>query len=115
MRKQFKMLLLVAMILTLFVMAMLVSSASEAAPYVALNGETVVSEHPNFKAAYAVVQAGEADTIRLDADVTLNETLDLNANVIIDGNGHTMTFSSTVRSGFMLTLKKRAWLQRLKT
>ncbi|MBR2464810.1 MAG: hypothetical protein IKB41_05220, partial [Clostridia bacterium] len=114
MRKQFKMLLLVAMILTLFVMAMLVSSASEAAPFVALNGETVVSEHPNFKAAFAVVKAGEADTIRLDADVTMNEAIEVDANVTIDGNGHTMTFSSTVRSGYLFNFKKEGMVATVK-
>ena len=103
MRKQFKMLLLVATVLALFVMTMIVSSASEEAPYVALNGETVVSEHGSFSAAYEVVKAGNANTIRLDADVVLSACIELDADVIIDGGNHTMTFDNTVRNCWMFT------------
>lgn len=114
MRKQFKLLLLVAVVLALFVMTMIVSSASEEAPYVAMNGETVVSEHTSFDAAYAVVKAGSANTIRLDADVTLNEALNFDVNVTLDGAGHTMTFGSTVRNGFLFNFRTEAMTATIK-
>ncbi|MBR2010834.1 MAG: hypothetical protein IKA06_03705 [Clostridia bacterium] len=104
MRKQLKLLLLVATVLALFVMTMIVSSASLEAPYVALSGETVVSEHSDFADAYAVVKAGNADTIRIDTDVILNAGLSLDTDVVIDGAGHTIAMDSAVRTGWMFTL-----------
>lgn len=43
----------------------------------------------------------------LDADVTLSKSLNINAdNVIIEGNGHKMSFSSTTADANMITISK---------
>lgn len=79
MRKQLKVLLLVATVLALFVMAMIVGSAAEVE---VADGAALVQ---------AVANAQEGATIKLTAPITLDAALTINKAITLDGNGKTIT------------------------
>ncbi len=89
MRKQLKVLLLVAMVAVLFVMAMIVGSAAE----------TEVATGPAL--VDAVANATDEDIIKLTADVTLDAPLAINKSITINGQGNTITLAESVTSGVM--------------
>ncbi|MBR2464074.1 MAG: hypothetical protein IKB41_01395 [Clostridia bacterium] len=82
MRKQLKVLLLVAMVAVLFVMAMIVGSATETE---VADGAALVD---------AVANAEEGDTIKLTANVTLDAALVIDKPLTIDGGDFTITSTS---------------------
>ncbi|MBR2312929.1 MAG: hypothetical protein IKA46_06545 [Clostridia bacterium] len=82
MRKQLKVLLLVAMVAVLFVMAMIVGSATETE---VADGAALVQ---------AVANAEEGDTIKLTANVTLDAALVIDKPLTINGGDFTITSTS---------------------
>lgn len=92
MRKQLKLLLLVATVLALFVMAMIVGSAAE----VDVADETALKE--------AITNAQNGDVIKLTAPITLTEQLSISTGITLDGNGQTITLDASVTSGYMFNL-----------
>ena len=105
MRKQLKLLLLVATVLALFVMAMIVGSASAEKPFVA--GGT---EYATFGEAYDALGAN-GGTITLNADATMSAGVTIEKEITLDGGEHKLTLSDTVKTGYMFTLKANFTIQ----
>ncbi|MBQ3056744.1 MAG: hypothetical protein IJC95_04575, partial [Clostridia bacterium] len=97
MRKQLKVLLLVAMVAVLFVMAMIVGSAAE----------TDVATGPAL--VDAVANATDEDIIKLTADVTLDAPLAINRSITIDGQGNTITLAESVTTGQIFDISAEAF------
>ena len=93
MKKQFKVLLLIAMICVLALATMLVSSALAAE-----QGDNAWQvEGKGYAATFAEAVAGAADgdTIKLLKDVTEASGATIDKNVVVDGQGFTWTFENT--------------------
>ncbi|MBQ2773862.1 MAG: hypothetical protein IJF45_05910, partial [Clostridia bacterium] len=97
MRKQLKVLLLVATVLALFAMAMIVGSATE----------TEVGTGPAL--VDAVANATDEDIIKLTADVTLDAPLAINRSITIDGQGNTITLAESVTTGQIFDISAKAF------
>jgi hypothetical protein len=98
MRKQLKVLLLVAMVAVLFVMAMIVGSAETTE---VADGAALVE---------AVANAAEGDTIKLTADITLDAGVVIDGkSLIIDGNNKTITLAESVTTGQIFNITAEAF------
>ena len=101
MRKQLKLLLLVATVVALFAMAMIVGSAAEIEVGDAASLQTEISK----------LTVGSTDTIKLTADITVTSSVTFNGTVVIDGDGHSITssiqkmFNNSGTSTSSLTIK----------
>ena len=88
MRKQLKVLLLVATVAVLFVMAMIVGSAAVEI----YDGEDYVDAKDTL--AEAIAAAEEGNTIKLTESVTVDATLVIDKSLNIDGGDFTITSSA---------------------
>ena len=91
MKKQFKVLLLIAMICVLALATMLVSSALDASQ--GDNAYQVGSKGYAATLADAIAGASAGDTITLLKDVSDEANVAIDKNLTIDGNGYTLAFA----------------------
>lgn len=103
MRKQFKLLLVLATILALFVTAMIVGSAEDESSVISVTTGAELEELVSSTA-----ESGQV--IRLENDITV-QPLVISKHVTIDGNGYTITLNPGIKAGAMITIKTSATIQ----
>lgn len=102
MRKQLKLLLLVATVVALFAMAMIVGSAA-----------TTHSVGTETELTDALNNAQAGDTIQLTANITVTGSLSITKELTIDGGTNTLTLDSSVTDAAMFSISAKFTLQNI--